>query len=213
MWLEFWWTYADRVFILIILGNDYFYWDLYIMWFSKKPITFVRKSSILTRNQRSLFKLVRNILLEDKHDVMYARPAYHVFDVDERSNSKSNIKKGREMVGHAYLDIIVVESESLRAVCAFRMDENGDKKASEWSEETRNLVKAAESAKFPLFIVPDTKSYSTDEIVALIKRIIPVSKFASQYRSTAEPVNHPEVKEKDIKINRREPKVYHKTKP
>jgi len=183
------------------------------MWFSKKPIIFVRKASILTRNQRSLFKLVRNILLEDKHDVMYARPAYHVFDVDERSNSKSKIRKGREVVGQAYLDIIIVESDSLRAVCAFRMDENGDKKASEWSEETRNLVKAAESAKFPLFIVPDTKSYSTDEIVALIKRIIPVSKFASQYRSTAEPVNHPEVKEKDIKINRREPKVYHKTKP
>ena len=201
------------MFILIILGNDYFYWDLYIMWFSKKPITFVRKASILTRNQRSLFKLVRNILLEDKHDVMYARPAYHVFDVDEHCNSKSKIRKGREVVGHAYLDIIVVESESLRAVCAFRMDANGDKKASEWSKETRNLVKAAESAKFPLFIVPDTKSYSTEAIVALIKKTIPVSKFASQYRSTADPVHDPEVKEKNIIPNRREPKVYHKTKP
>ena len=156
------------------------------MWFSKKPITFVRKASILTRNQQSLFKLVRNILIDDQHHVMYARPAYHIFDVDERCNSKSNIKKGREMVGNAYLDIIVVEADSLRAVCAFRMDDNGRKKESEWSKETRNLVKAAESAKFPLFIVPNTKEYSTADIIAQIKQIIPVSKFASQYRSPAE---------------------------
>ena len=188
------------------------------MWFSKKPITFARKASILSRNQRSLFKLVRNILLEDKHEVMYARPAYHVFDVDERCNSKSNIKKGREMVGNAYLDIIVVENESLKAVCAFRMDENGDKKASKWSKETRNLVTAAESAKFPLFIVTNTKTYSTSAIIAQIKKTIPVSKFASKYRENVEitnpeTTNSTEVKGKNVEINRREPEAYHKTKP
>ena len=205
--------------IIFILGTDYFNLDLYIMWFSKKPIAFVKKASILTRNQRSLFKLVRNILLEDKHDVMYARPAYHVFDVDESCNSKSNIKKGREMVGSAYLDIIVVESESLRAVCAFRMDDNGDKKASKWSKETRNLVTAAESAKFPLFIVPNTKTYRTETIVAQIKKTIPVSKFASQYRSNAETKDNIEAKDKDFEQNRehehnrRQVNAYHKTKP
>ena len=183
------------------------------MWFFKKPIAFVRKASILTRNQRSLFKLVRNILTEDQHDVMCARPAYHVFDVDERTKSKSNIRKGREMVGNAYLDILVIEKESLRAVCAFRMDDNGDKKSSEWSEETRNLVMAAESAKFPLFIVPDTKSYSTAAIIAQIKKIIPVSKLASQNRSTAETKHRTEVKKKDIEHKRRQTTVFHKTKP
>ena len=155
------------------------------MWFSKKPITFVRKASIITRNQRSLFKLVRNILIEDQHHVMYARPAYHVFDVDERCNSKSNIKKGRQMIGNAYLDILIVENDSLKAVCAFRMDDNGDKKKSKWSQETRNLVIAAESAKFPLFIVANTKEYSTASIIEQIKKVIPVSKFASQFRSSA----------------------------
>ena len=167
------------------------------MLFSSKPIIFVKKASILTRNQRSLFKLVRNVLLEDKHEVMYARPAYHVFDVDEGCNSKSNIKKGREMVGKAYLDILIVESESLKAVCAFRMDENGDQKASKWSKETRNLVMAAESANFPLFIVPDTKTYSTAAIIAKIRKTIPVSKFASQFRATAEIMHATEEKEKD----------------
>ena len=165
------------------------------MLFSKKPITFVRKASILTRNQLSLFKLIRNILLVDQHDVMYARPAYHVFDVDERNNSKSNIKKGREMVGKSYLDILVIESESLRAICAFRMDDNGDKKASKWSKETRNLVAAAESAKFPLFIVANTKSYSTEAIIAQIKTTIPVSKFASQHRTPVETKDSIEGKE------------------
>ena len=179
------------------------------MWFSKKPITFVRKASIITRNQRSLFKLVRNILLEDKHDVMYARPAYHVFDVDEGSNSKSKVKRGREMIGNAYLDIIVVESDSLRAVCAFRMDENGDKKESKWSKETRNLVTAAESAKFPLFIVPNTKTYSTSAIVAKIKKTIPVS----QFRSTVEAKHSAEGIERDVEHHRREVKTFHKTKP
>ena len=189
------------------------------MWFSKKPIAFVKKASILTRNQRSLFKLVRNILLEDKHDVMYARPAYHVFDVDEGCNSKSNIKKGREMVGSAYLDILVVESESLRAVCAFRMDDNGDKKPSKWSKETRKLVTAAESAKFPLFVVANTKTYRTETIVAQIKKTIPVSKFALKYRSNTETKDNIEVKEKDFEKNRehehhrREVNAYHKTKP
>ena len=183
------------------------------MWFTKKPITFVRKSSILTRNQQSLFKLVRNILIKDKYDVMYARPAYHVFDVDERSNSKSKIKKGREMVGNAYLDILIIDSETLKAVCAFRMDENGDKKASKWSKETRNLVKAAESAKFPLFIVANTKTYSTAEIVAQIKKVIHVSKFASQYRSAAETIARAEMKEKDIELKRRQLEAFHKTKP
>ena len=170
------------------------------MWFSKKPITYVRKAAILTRNQLSLFKLVRNILLVDQHDVMYARPAYHVFDVDDRNNSKSNIKKGREMVGKAYLDILVIESESLRAICAFRMDDNGDKKASKWSKETRNLVAAAESAKFPLFVVPNTKSYSTEAIIAQIKKTIPVSKFASKHRTTAETIQSTEAKEKNIEV-------------
>ena len=185
------------------------------MWFFKKPITFVKKASTLTRNQQSLFKLVRNILLENNHDVMYARPAYHIFDVDERCNSKSNIKKGRELVGNAYLDIIVVESESLRAVCAFRMDDNGDKKSSEWSEETRNLVTAAESAKFPLFVVANTKSYSTAAIIAKIKKVVPVSTVASQHKSAPE-TQHPteeEVKEKDVEHVRREVNTYHKTKP
>ena len=175
------------------------------MWYSKKPITFVKKASILTRNQQSLFKLVRNILLEDKHDVMYARPAYHVFDVDEGSNSKSNIKKGREMVGSAYLDILVVESESLKAVCAFRMDENGDKKASKWSKETRNLVMAAESANFPLFIVANTKTYSTAAIIAQIKKTIPVSKFASQHRSTVEISHNTEAKGKEKEKDNNDP--------
>ena len=101
------------------------------------------------------------------------------------------------MVGNAYLDILVIENESLKAVCAFRMDENGDKKASKWSEETRNLVTAAESAKFPLFIVPNTKEYSTAAIIAQIKKVIPVSKFASQYRTTAETIHRIEVKGKD----------------
>ena len=183
------------------------------MWFFNKPITFVRKASTLTRNQQSLFKLVRNILLENNHDVMYARPAYHIFDVDDRNNSKSNIKKGRELVGNAYLDIIIVESESLRAVCAFRMDDNGDKKASEWSKETRNLVTAAESAKFPLFVVANTKSYSTAAIIAKIKKVVPVSKFASQNRTAPETKESTEVKAKDIEINRREVNTYHKTKP
>ena len=211
------WTYADSVSNLLILGTDYFSLDLYIMWFSKKPITFVKKASIITRNQRSLFKIVRNILLEEKHDVMYARPAYHVFDVDESTNSKSNIKKGREMVGRAYLDIIIVENESLRAVCAFRMDDNGDKKASEWSKETRNLVMAAESAKFPLFVVPNAKAYSTSAIIAQLKKIIPVSKFASQHRATAKtvsvPVENDEFKERDVEHKRRSTSIYHKTRP
>ena len=183
------------------------------MWFFKKPITFVRKASTLTRNQRSLFKLVRNILTQEQHDVMYARAAYHVFDVDEHSKSKSNIRKGREIVGNAYLDILVIEKESLRAVCAFRMDDNGDKKASEWSEETRNLVMAAESAKFPLFIVPNTKAYSTAAIIAQIKKIIPVSKFALQHRLTPETKLRSEVKKKDFEHKRRQTTVYHKTKP
>ena len=210
--MDFWWTYADRVFILLIFGTDYFNLGLYIMWFSKKPIIFVRKASILTRNQRSLFKLVRNILLEDKHDVMYARPAYHVFDVDERCNSKSNIKKGRKMV-KAYLDILIIESESLRAVCAFRMDDNGDEKESEWSEETRTLVTAAESANFPLFVVANTKSYSTAAIIAKIKKVVPVSKFASQHKATPETKQSTEVKEKDVEHVRRQVNTYHKTKP
>ena len=80
------------------------------------------------------------------------------------------------MVGNAYLDILVIENESLRAVGAFRMDENGDKKASTWSKQTRNLVMAAESAKFPLFIVPNTKEYRAVVIKAHLKKIIPVSK-------------------------------------
>ena len=183
------------------------------MWFFKKPITFARKASIVTRNQRSLFKLVRNILIEDQHEVMYARPAYHVFDVDERTNSKSNIKKGRMMVGNAYLDIIVVENESLKAVCAFRMDENGDKKEKEWSKETRNLVKAAESAKFPLFIVPNTKTYSTAAIVAKINRIVPIKKPGSQKKPTADITQRPGVDGKDVDHNRREVNTFHKTKP
>lgn len=184
------------------------------MWFSRKPIAFVRKASIITRNQRSLFKLVRNILIEDKYDVMYARPAYHVFDVDERTNSKSKIKKGREMVSQAYLDIIIVENESLKAVCAFRMDENGDEKEpKKWSKETRDLVTAAESAKFPLFVVANTKSYSTAAIVAQLKKVIPVSKYVPMYRSKEEEEQSAEQKEKDVDHKRRETKTYHKTRP
>ena len=115
----------------------------------------------------------------------------------------------------AYLDILIIESESLRAICAFRMDDNGDKEASEWSEETRTLVTAAESAKFPLFVVANTKSYSTAAIIDKIKRVVPVSKFASQHRSAPE-TKHPteeEVKEKDVEHIRREVNTYHKTKP
>lgn len=183
------------------------------MLFSKKPIAFVRKPSILTRNQRSLFKIVRNILAEDKYDVMYARPAYHVFDVDERSNSKSNIKKGREMVGSAYLDIIVIENETLKAVLAFRMDENGDKKPDQWSKETQNLVMAAKSAKFPLFVVPDTKTFSTDAITGKINRVIPLSKIVTQRKSSSGTGAKSTVQEKNLKPNRPEVKVFHKTKP
>lgn len=143
------------------------------MFGSKDKIKFVRKTSVITRNQRSLYKLIAG-LLKNNYLPMYARPAYHVFDVDEESNSSSQNKTGRAMVAHAHLDMIVVEEAGLKPVCAFRVDPNGNQSDPKlFSKETRDLITAAQSANFPLFIIPDDKQYSTARIHSLLKQAIP----------------------------------------
>jgi len=170
------------------------------MFFSSKPINFVKKTSIISRNQRSLFKLVEGLLVDGYH-VMYARPAYHIFDVDVHNNSKANIRKGRDIVAH-YLDIVIVEDDSLLPICAFRMDDNGSQPIESWSTETRALYEAAKSAGFPLIIVPDTKNYSTAMIVYSLKGVLPLTAISERYRTTSEIIHSIESHEESEAIKK-----------
>lgn len=140
--------------------------------FESKPIHFRKRVSVISRNQRSLYKLVQNIL-QCSYVVVPGGPAYRVIDVDDSQGSRSAVAKGKKMVDGVYFDLVIIENEGFRPICAFRMDPKGHEPEDNWEEETKELMAAARSADFPVFVVPILQAYDTFSIVAKLRAVIP----------------------------------------
>lgn len=140
--------------------------------FKTKPIHFRKRVSVISRNQRSLYKLVQNIL-QCNYVVVPGGPAYRVIDVDDSQGSRAAIEKGKKMVDGVYFDLVIIENEGFRPICAFRMDPKGNESEESWEDATRELLTAAKSADFPVFVVPILQAYDTFSIVAKLRTVIP----------------------------------------
>jgi len=140
--------------------------------FKSEPIHFKKRVSVISRNQRSLYKLVQNIL-QCNYVVVPGGPAYRVIDVDDSHGSRSAIEKGKKMVDGVYFDLVIIENEGFRPICAFRMDSKGSEPEENWEDATKELLKAAKSADFPVFVVPILQAYDTFSIVAKLRTVIP----------------------------------------
>ncbi len=140
--------------------------------FESKPIQFRKRVSVISRNQRALYKLVQNIL-QCNFEVIPGGPAYRFIDVDDSQGSRAAIAKGKKMVDGVYFDLVIIENEGFRPICAFRMDPKGHEAEAHWSQETRELLLAAKSAKFPVFVIPILQAYDSFSIVAKLRTVIP----------------------------------------
>ncbi len=139
---------------------------------SSKEIKFKTKISVISRKQRSLYKLIQGVLL-GKYTVIPRCPAYRVIDVDDSQESRSAIEKGKRMVNGVFFDMVIIDNEGLRPICAFIMDPKGHESEENWGKDTVALYKAARSAKFPMFVVPVLQTYDTFSIVAKLRTVIP----------------------------------------
>jgi hypothetical protein len=153
--------------------------------FKSKPIHFKKRVSVISRNQRSLYKLVQNVV-QCNYAVIPGCPAYRVIDVDDSQGSSSAIKNGKRMVDRVYFDLVIIESDGFRPICVFRMDPNGHEPEEKWSEETRNLKAAARSAELPMFVVPILQAYDTFSIVSKLRKVIPEECLVDKQREYME---------------------------
>ena len=140
--------------------------------FKSKPIHFKKRISVISRNQRSLYKLVQNVV-QCNYAVIPGCPAYRVIDVDDSHGSSSAIKRGKQMVDGVYFDLVIIENDGFRPICAFRMDPNGKEPEEKWEDSTKELLNAARSADFPVFVVPILQAYDSFSIVAMLRKVIP----------------------------------------
>ncbi|MCW8888047.1 MAG: DUF2726 domain-containing protein [Gammaproteobacteria bacterium] len=159
--------------------------------FKSKPIQYKKRISVISRNQRSLYKLVQNVL-QCNYAVIPGCPAYRVIDVADSEASSASIKKGKKMVDGVYFDLVVIESDGFRPICAFRMDPRGNESEEHWDQSTKDLIAAADSAKLPLFIVPVLQAYDTFSIVAKLRKVIPEECLIDKQREYMEEKLHEE---------------------
>ena len=155
--------------------------------FKSAPIHFRKRVSVISRNQRSLYKLVQNVL-QCNYSVIPGCPAYRVIDVDDshEDSNRSAIDKGKRMVNGVYFDLVIIENEGFRPICCFRMDPHGHESEDKWSEETRALQRAAQSAELPMFVVPILQAYDTFSIVAKLRTVIPEECLIDKQREYVE---------------------------
>ena len=157
-----------------------------------KSIHFKKRISVMSRNQRSLYKLIQNLLLGNFQVILGGR-AHRIIDVDESQGSRSAIAKGKEMLNGINVDLIIVENEGFRPICAFRMDPRGNESEESWGEATQVLMEAARAAKFPLFVIPILQVYDTASIVARLRTVIPKEGIIDKH---AEYLKEKQLKEK-----------------
>jgi hypothetical protein len=142
--------------------------------FTKKvePVKYGQRVSVVSPFQLALIKQVQGIL-QCNYTAIPGCPAYRVLDVDEDLEHRSGVKKGRSRIDGVYFDLVVIDKETFKPICVFRMDPNAHRAEEFYNEGTRNLRMACKTAKLPMFVVPIIKEYDHFKITANLKTVIP----------------------------------------
>ncbi|MCW8887595.1 MAG: DUF2726 domain-containing protein, partial [Gammaproteobacteria bacterium] len=130
-----------------------------------------QRISVVSPQQLALIKQVQNIL-QCNYTAIPGCPAYRVLDVDEDIESRSDIKKGRAKIEGIYFDLVVIDKDTFKPICVFRMDPYAHLSEEHYNEGTRNLLEVTRSVKLPMFVVPIINEYDHFKIVAHLKTVI-----------------------------------------
>lgn len=137
-----------------------------------EPPKFGQRVSLVSPPQLALTKQVQNVL-QCNYTTIPGCPAYRILDVDEERESRANIKEGRSKIDGIYFDLVVIDKDTFKPICVFRMDPNAHLSEENYNEGTRNLLEAARAARLAMFVVPIINEYDHFKIAAHLKTVIP----------------------------------------
>ena len=137
-----------------------------------EPLKFGQRVSVISPHQRALIKQVQNIL-QCNYTAIPGCPAYRVLDVDTDLEGRANIKEGRAKINGVYFDLVVIDKDTFKPICVFRMDPNAHLSEEHYNEGTRNLLEVTRAAGLTMFVVPIIHEYDQFKIAAQLKTVIP----------------------------------------